>query len=122
MDEPQPRAKLSIRLAASPEDRIAQSCALIEQALHHGLCLRWTYNRVVMRVAPQILCSDKGELFVDAIAIEKNGAAPEDLKLGRFKLIGLSGLAMTSEPLEPIETIDLTDIRYRETVVARAVP
>jgi len=120
MSERSPRQTLSLRHSGSPEDRIARTHALILQALQQGLCLRWSYNRTMMRVAPQILYTSKGALYVDAIAVEKNGATPEDLKLGRFKLSGLSGVAMTSEPLAPVVAIDLTDIRYQESVVARA--
>lgn len=97
-----PRPTLSLRRSGSTEDRISRAHALILQALQQGLCLRWSYNRTVMRVAPQILYTSKGELYVDAITVEKNGATPDELKLGRFKLSGLSSLATTSEPLAPI--------------------
>lgn len=117
-----PRAKLSLRLAASQGDRIATASALIKQSLDQDLCLRWSYNRTVMRVAPQILYTDNGEIFVDAIAIEKNGEAPDELKLGRFKLSGLSGIAITTEPFAPTESIDLGSVRYQEAVLARAGP
>ena len=120
MAELSPRRKLSLRHSGSTEDRIARTHALILQALQQGLCLRWSYNRTTMRVAPQILHASKGELYVDAIAVEKNGETPDELKLGRFKLSGLSGLAMTSEPLAPIEAIDFSNIRYAEAILARA--
>ena len=120
MSTASPRRTRSLRASMSAEERIAQTRAAILQSLEQGLCLRWTYNRTPMRVAPQILYMAKDALHVDAIALEKNGAVPAELTLGRFKLSGLWGVAMTSEALAPIVAIDLADTRYGEAILARA--
>ena len=61
-------------------------------ALHKALI--GTYNRQQMVLAPHILYTRHGELYVDAVALERDGQPPKELKLGTFKLTGLKDLAL----------------------------
>ena len=114
------RKTLSLRIGTKPpEDREAEAAALIRQAIDEGSCLRWTYNRVLMRAEPRILYRRNGGLYVDAVVIEKNGAPPAELKIGSFKLTGLGNPVPTGEPIASGLAVDLADPRYAEGIVAR---
>ncbi|WBO24499.1 hypothetical protein [Sphingomonas abietis] len=115
------RKTLSLRLSAkTPDEAALDAQTLIEQAIAHHLCVRWSYNRTMMRAAPQILYRKKGGVYLDAIVIERGGAAPAETKLGSFKLTGLTHLVITTEAFTPDASIDIGDARYSEGVIARA--
>lgn len=73
---------------------------LIFQAIALKKCLRATYNRVDMRLAPHILYTKHDDMHVDAVALEKNGRPPREKKLGTFKVLGLSNMALCDDGFE----------------------
>ncbi|BAI99026.1 hypothetical protein SJA_P1-00740 (plasmid) [Sphingobium indicum UT26S] len=91
---------------------------LLTQAIREQLCIRATYNRGLVRMAPHILYTRHDALFVDAVVTERNGAAPAEAKLGSFRLTGLSGVAMTMEPFRRFVSFDPTDERYVGRTIA----
>jgi hypothetical protein len=62
---------------------------LVLEAIALRKCIEATYNRMAVKLAPHILYTRHGELFVDAVTIEREGQAPKETKLGTFKLAGL---------------------------------
>ncbi|MET0372566.1 MAG: hypothetical protein ABW039_14480 [Sphingobium sp.] len=81
-------------------------------ALHK--CLRVTYNRMVVTLAPHILYTRHDEMFIDAVTIDRDGRPPRELKLGTFKLAGLSDIAVTDQIFEPMHGLyDEGDDRYK---------
>ncbi len=72
----------------------------ILEAIALKKCLRATYNRVEMKLAPHILYNRDDDLHMDAVALEKNGAPPKEKKLGVFRLKGLSDMQVLEEPFE----------------------
>lgn len=116
---PETRKKLSLRIGtASPEHRETETASILAQALEHHLCVRWTYNRVLMQAAPQILYRRNDALYCDAVVTEKNGVRPEETKLASFRLSGLGQVVLTVEALEPFQALDVSDPRYRDGIVA----
>ena len=93
---------------------------MILQALHLGLCLRWTYNRTATQVAPQLLYRRNGKFYCDAVAMEQDGAAVQEPKLGSFRLSGLGQLVLTTETTPPWPKLDLADARYEDVIATRA--
>jgi hypothetical protein len=75
-------------------------------------CIIATYNRVEMKLAPHILYNRNDALFVDAVALEKQGLPPREKKLGSFKLDGLSALALSDEHFDPEPVFDPKAERY----------
>jgi hypothetical protein len=71
-----------------------------------------TYNRTRMKLAPHILYTRNDSLFVDAVALEKEGAPPKEKKLGSFKLDGLSDIALGDQHFELQEVFDPAEPRY----------
>ena len=115
----QPRPKLSLRLGSkSPEQKEADATALLTQAIEQHLGVRWTYNRTLMRAAPQLLYRKNDSLYCDAVVIERGGAAPAETKLGSFNLAGLSGLALTEQVYPAWPDIDRNDARYQGGILA----
>ena len=58
------------------------------EAIARERCIEATYNRVEVRLAPHILYTRHGELYVDAVTILRDGKPPREVKLGSFKLAG----------------------------------
>jgi hypothetical protein len=112
------RRTLSLKLSSNRDERVEQGAAALRQAITHHLCVRWSYNRVLMRVAPMILYRKHGGLHVDALVLEKHGAAPVEVKLSTFKLAGISNVAVTMEPITGTARPDPADPRYTEGIDA----
>ncbi len=77
---------------------------ILLEAIALKKCVSATYNRVEMLLAPHILYSKNGAFYVDAVALEKNGVAPQEKKLGAFHLAGLSEITLVDRHFE-IETL-----------------
>ncbi len=73
---------------------------VILQAIALKKCLRATYNGTAMKLAPHILYTRHDEMFVDAVALEKNGSPPKEKKLGTFKIIGLNEMELQESSFE----------------------
>ena len=115
----EPRPKLTLRLdSKSPEQKEADATALLTQAIQQHLCVRWTYNRTHMRAAPQILYRKNDKLYCDAVVVERNGAAPAELKLASFNLAGLDGLLLTPQVHPAWSALKLGDARYAGGILA----
>ncbi len=88
----------------------------INQILLESIALKTivvaTYNKTRMKLAPHILYTRNDSLFVDAVALEKEGAAPRQKKLGSFKLDGLSEIELADQHFELQDVFDPAEPRY----------
>lgn len=77
---------------------------LVLEAIARRRCIEATYNRSAIKLAPHILYTRHGELFVDAVTVEREGRPPQQAKLGTFKLAGLAvqGVVARSFRTEPV--------------------
>jgi hypothetical protein len=92
---------------------------VVLEAIVKQLCLAATYNRQEVTLAPHILYTRHGELYVDGVAIEREGKPPKELKLGTFKLAGLHPLRITARRFERSELYRAGEPRYKgETLMA----
>ena len=71
------------------ESTPAEPSALVLEAIALRRCLEATYNRAAIKLAPYILYTRHGDLFVDGVTVEREGRPSAELKLGTFKLAGL---------------------------------
>lgn len=69
-------------------------------ALKRAICAR--YNGEEMLLAPHRMFTRHGGLFLSALNLRKNWRSEEERRLGHFKLVGLSGAALTDEVFEPL--------------------
>ncbi len=103
----------------APVDPTATPVVL--EAIVKQLCLAATYNRQEMTLAPHILYTKHGELFVDGVVIEREGKPPKELKIGTFKLAGLHPLRITARRFERNALFQPKEPRYKgETLMAVA--
>ncbi len=85
---------------------------ILLEAIARNLCVEAVYNKVRMTLAPHILYTRHDELFVDAVALEKDGRAPRELKLGTFKLAGLGDVSLTERPFQREGLFNPGDDKY----------
>lgn len=92
---------------------------MILEAIALKRCIEVTFNRMRMKLAPHILYSRHGELFLDAVAVEREGRTPDEAKLGRFKVAGLQIAQVIAKPFQPLPAFNAGNQNYREaTLVA----
>lgn len=77
------------------------------------------YNRTEVTLAPHVLYTRHGDLHLDAVTLEREGRPPREVKLGTYKLTGLSGVRLTPRRFQPSALFDPGAERYRDqTVIA----
>ncbi len=81
---------------------------LIVEAIGSGLCIHAVYNRGKVRLAPDSLVDRHGELYLRAVRLEFDGRPARLLKLGLFKLSGLTDMELSSTPCSARELIEAT--------------
>ncbi|MFY9351350.1 MAG: hypothetical protein WBL20_08325 [Sphingobium sp.] len=72
----------------------------ILQAIALQKSLKVTYNRMVVTLAPHILYTRHDEMYIDAVTTDRDGRPPRELKLGTFKVAGLSDLQVMEEAFD----------------------
>lgn len=75
-------------------------------------CLDATYNRSSFKLAPHILYTRHGELYLDAVTIERDGKPPREIKIGTFKLAGLKEISVGEATFQPESIFDPADEKY----------
>ena len=109
-----PRRTLALR-SSGPET----AASLLKRAIAGRTCVSAAYNRGRVKLAPYVLYEKGGAIFLDAITLERDGQPPREPKLGAFRLSGLSGLLMTSEPFEPLSEVPIDQAKYAGPVLVR---
>lgn len=90
--------------------------ALME-AIVRWRIVRSQYNGELMELAPHLLFERRGDLFVGALNIGKAWRSAEEMRLGYFKLNGLSSVELTEEIFEPLPTAPLVPPRDGDQLV-----
>ena len=90
----------------------------IFEAIVRKQCVIATYNRVTMMLAPHVIYTKHGDLFIDAVAIERDGKAPKEVKIGTFKLAGLNDLKLTARSFPANPLFHANDAKYAEALMA----
>jgi hypothetical protein len=67
-------------------------------AIREGVLVAARYNGGSSILAPYTVFSRRGELYLRAVTVARDGREPGRLKLGTFKLAGLSRLHVTDMP------------------------
>lgn len=93
---------------------------LLRTAMVMKVCVAAVYNRSTIRIAPHILYTRHGEPFMDGVVLERDGNPPRELKLGAFKLAGLSDVRLTAISFKLMALFDIAEPRYAGTTLATA--
>ena len=80
-------------------------------------CVKATYNRMQVTLAPHILYTRHDELYLDAVTVERDGQPPKELKLGAFKLTGLKDADITERAFAPMALYLPRDPKYQDATV-----
>ncbi|MFW2830216.1 hypothetical protein [Sphingomonas sp. ID0503] len=89
-----------------------ESSKLVLEAIARRKCLDATYNRMDVKLAPHILYTRHDELYVDAVTVEREGNPPREIKVGTFKLAGLSIRGVDERSFEPQPVFNPADEKY----------
>ena len=100
----------------------AEPSTLVLQAIALRRCLEATYNRSAIKLAPYILYTRHGDLFVDGVTVEREGRLAVELKLGTFKLAGLKSTAVTSRKFELEPLYDPAAEKYQGVTLFAVEP
>jgi hypothetical protein len=85
---------------------------ILLEAIALKKCVIATYNRVEMLLAPHVLYTRNDALYVDAVALARNGAAPQEKKLGSFNLAGLNEIALADRYFQTESLFDPRADKY----------
>jgi len=105
----------------SEEDRVSSAPApsappagmpVVFEAIVKRQALSASYNRGEVTLAPHIVYTKHGELYVDATTLDRDGKPPREVKIGAFKIAGLGSLRITPRRFEPSELFDPAEARY----------
>jgi hypothetical protein len=58
------------------------------------------------------------EYFLDAVTVERNGAAPKKIKVGIFKLTGLKNLIPDDQGFATLRKFTTYDATFKGTLIA----
>ncbi len=89
-----------------------ESSKLVLEAIALRKCIEATYNRAAVKLAPHILYTKHGELFIDAVTAEREGSPPKETKLGTFKLAGQTIQVIISRSFHPEPVFNSPDPKY----------
>lgn len=108
----------------SDDDRQAPSgpAPTIFEAIVRQLCVTATYNRSRVTLAPHVIYTRHGDLFVDAVTLVRDGQPPRELKLGTFKLAGLGELALTQRRFDISALFEPEAEKYEDAALIKVEP
>ena len=89
----------------------------ILEGIVRRLCLTASYNRGSVTLAPHILYTKHDVLHLDAVAVERDGKPPKEMKLGTYRLSGLSEVSLTDRGFAAVEMFDPNDPRYHDVTL-----
>lgn len=89
-----------------------ETTPVVFEAIVKQLAIAATYNRGEVTLAPHILYTRHGEIYLDAVTLERDGKPPKEEKLGTFKLAGLQPLRLTARRFTPSALFQPADEKY----------
>lgn len=108
-----------MRMSSAPS---AEPSALVLEAIALRRCLEATYNRAAIKLAPHILYTRHGDLFVDGVTVEREGRPSAEVKLGTFKLAGLKIREVISRQFEAHSVFDPAADKYQGVTLFAVEP
>jgi hypothetical protein len=78
----------------------ANPMPILFEALVKNRCVTATWNRDKVVLAPHIIYTRHGDVFVDAITVARNNMLPRETKFGTYKVAGLGDLKLSARQFE----------------------
>lgn len=95
-----------------PAPVVPETVPIVFEAIVKQQAIAATYNRGTVTLAPHVLYTKHGEIYLDALTLERDGQPPKEAKIGAFKLAGLSALRITPRRFKPSELYMPGEARY----------
>ena len=95
-----------------PAAAIPDTMPLVFEAIVKQQAIAASYNRGAVTLAPHIVYTKHGEIYLDALTLERDGQPPREAKIGAFKLTGLTGLRVTPRRFTASALFDAKDGKY----------
>ena len=95
-----------------PAAAVPDTVPIVFEAVVKKQAIAATYNRGAVTLAPHIVYTKHGEIYLDAVTLERDGKPPKEEKIGAFKLSGLTGLRITPRRFTPSELFMPHDEKY----------
>ncbi|MBA2935738.1 hypothetical protein HZF05_16775 [Sphingomonas sp. CGMCC 1.13654] len=95
---------------------------ILAAAIERKVRIRAVYNKGRVILAPHILYTRHDELYLDAVTVERDGAAPRETKLGTFKVQGLNDPRLDNYRFRPFAAFRPSDPKYAGATLATVQP
>lgn len=110
---------MKLSLESDPAPAPVNPTPIVLEGIVRMRCLSATYNRTRMILAPHILYTRAGALYVDGVVVVREGMLPREEKMGTFKLDGLRDLALLERAFTLSSLFDAGLGKYQgETLMA----
>lgn len=105
-------AQSPIESEARPASAVPDTVPVVFEAVVKKQAIAASYNRGAVTLAPHVVYTKHGEIYVDAVTLERDGKPPKEEKVGAFKLAGLTGLRITPRRFVPSALFDAGEEKY----------
>jgi hypothetical protein len=92
------------------------------EAVVRQRCVSVTYNRKRMILAPHIVYTRNAGMYIDAITVSLEGMLPREVKLGTFKVDGLSEIKLIERPFEINPIFEPDAMKYESATLMKVEP
>jgi hypothetical protein len=106
-------AGMSPSLEPDPATNTANNTPKVLEGVVRRKCLSTTYNRKRMILAPHILYTRNGSLYMDAAVVSLENMLPREAKMGTYKLDGLKELTVLDRDFEISELFEPGAEKYQ---------
>src|ERR1700754_1187118 len=114
---------MPLSLAPDPAATPVNNTPLVLEGIVRQRCLSVTYNRTRMILAPHILYTRHGALYMDALVVSREGMLPREEKIGTYKLDGLKDVTVLEREFAISALYDAGLDKYQgETLMAGEPP
>lgn len=111
-----------MKLSLQPDPAPVNNTPTVLEGIVRQRCLSTTYNRTRMILAPHILYTRHGALYMDAAVVSREGMLPREEKMGTFKLDGLKDLTVLERAFTISGLFDAALEKYQGETLMAAEP
>lgn len=104
-------------LTEKTEPAPAGTAPIVFEAIVRKLCIAAKYNRQSLVLAPHVIFTKHGAIYVGAVTVSRDLMIPREAKMGVFKLDGLVDLRLTERSFETSPLYAADDERFAETAL-----
>ena len=97
----------------------ASEADLISFAIDRSVCVIALYNRSETMLAPHSMFERNGEAFLKAVTLETGGRVPKALRMGTFKLAGLTDMRLSGRTFSATTLFKEVEATRRRLAKAR---